>query len=52
MQPMVEVTEELVEEEYQYEEEFEVGEEGRGVVRRRTHLVMFHCYSVILMRST
>ena len=37
---MVEVTEELVEEEYQYEEEFEVGGEGRGVVRRRTHLIM------------
>ena len=49
---MVEVTEELLEEEYQYEEEFEVGGEGRGVVRRRTHLVMLHCYSVILMRST
>ena len=47
---MVEVTEELVEEEYQYEEEFEVGGEGRGVVRI-THLVMLHCYFVILMRS-
>ena len=46
VQPMVEVTEELVDEEYQYEEEFEVGGEGRGGGGEEKNT---SCNAVILM---